>query len=89
MATLAELEQQKRELETRLEAGDLAAEVELARVDRAISARRQKIRHSRKRLVAARDAVAAGMAPDEARKPQKRSSSVRGKTSRRPLNRFD
>jgi len=89
LATLAELELQKRELEDRLGAGDLSAEAELARVDRAISARRQKIQHSRKRLVAARDAVAAGMAPDEARKPKKRASPATGKTARRPLNRFD
>lgn len=89
MATLAELERQKRELEDRLGAGELSAEAELARVDRAIAARRQKIQHSRKRVVAARDAVAAGMAPDEARKPKQRSSSALRKKARRPLNRFE
>ena len=89
VATLAELEEQKRALEDRLEAGDLSVEAGLARIDRAISARRQTIQHSRKRLGAARDAVAAGMSADEARNPQKRGSSTAKKKIQRSLNRFE
>ena len=89
VATLAELEEQKRELEDRLEAGDLSVEAGLARIDRAISARRQTIQHSRKRLGAAHDAVAAGMSVDEARKPKKRVSSKATKKTARSLNRFE
>ncbi|MFW2403210.1 MAG: hypothetical protein ACN4GT_00505, partial [Gammaproteobacteria bacterium] len=73
MATLADLEEQKRELEARLDAGDLTAQAALARVDRAIAARRLKIQHSRKRVAAAQSAVAAGMPADDARKPNKRA----------------
>jgi len=89
VATLTELEEQKRELEARLAAGDPSAERALTRMDRAISARRQTIQHSRKRLAVARDAVAAGMSPDEARKPQRRTAPTAAKKSRGPLNRFD
>jgi hypothetical protein len=90
MATLSELEEQKRALEARLESGDLSAEAALMRLDRAIEARRMKINHSRQRVAAAHDAVAAGMPTDEARKPRKRASSrgAGGKTSR-SLNRFE
>ncbi|MBT8443410.1 MAG: hypothetical protein KJO13_01615, partial [Gammaproteobacteria bacterium] len=89
MATLADLEEQKRELEARLDAGDLSAQAAIARVDRAISARRLKIEHSRKRVAAAHSAVAAGMPAADARKPSKRAPASRSANKRRPLNRFE
>ena len=46
MATLEKLEEQKRELEERLYAGDVSAEAALERIDRAIEARKLKIEHS-------------------------------------------
>ena len=89
MTTLTDLEEQKRELEERLDAGDLSAQAALARVDRAIAARRLKIQHSRKRVAAAHSAVAAGMPTDEARRPKKRAAASRSDNKRRPLNRFE
>ena len=87
MATLADLEEKKRELEARLADGDMSVEPALDRLDRAIAARTQQIQYSRKRLSAAHDAVDAGMDPAEARKkqsgPAKRKKPVRG-----PINRF-
>lgn len=88
MATLTELEEQKRMLEERLDDGDLSAQAALARIDRAIAARRQKIQHSRKRLAAARGAVAAGMPAEEARKPGAGSAAPKV-AKKRPLNRFE
>ncbi len=87
MATLAELEEKKRELEEQLAAGDLSVEPALDRIDRAIAARTQKIQYSRKRLSAAHDAVKAGMDPDEARKKQTGRAKHK-KPLRGPLNRF-
>lgn len=87
MTTLAELEERKRELEARLDAGDPAAEAALVQLDRAISARTRQIQHSRKRLEAARDAVQAGMAPDEARKRRARPGATKKKPAG-PVNRF-
>jgi len=87
LATLADLEEKKRELEARLAAGDPDAEAALDRLDRAIAARTQQIQYSRKRLSVARDAVDAGMDPDEARK--KRTGRVkRKKPGGGPVNRF-
>jgi len=87
VATLADLEEKKRELEARLADGDMSVEPALDRLDRAIAARTQQIQYSRKRLSAAHDAVDAGMDPAEARKkqsgPAKRKKPVRG-----PINRF-
>ncbi len=87
MATLADLEEKKRELEVRLADGDVSVEPALDRLDRAIAARAQQIQYSRKRLSAARNAVDAGMDPADARKkqsaPAKRKKPVRG-----PINRF-
>jgi len=87
MATLADLEEKKRKLEARLADGDLSVEPALDRLDRAIAARTQQIQYSRKRLSAARDAVAAGMDPDEARK-KRTTRSTRKKPTRGPVNRF-
>jgi len=87
LATLADLEEKKRELEARLADGDLSVEPALDRLDRAISARTQQIQYSRKRLSVARNAVDAGMNPDEARK--KTSGKVkRKKPASGPINRF-
>lgn len=87
MATLADLEDKKRELQARLEAGDLSVEPALEQLDRSIVARKQQVEYSRRRLSAVRDAVDAGMDPEEARKKPsgraKRKKPVRG-----PINRF-
>jgi hypothetical protein len=90
VATLESLLEKKRELEAKLAAGDASAETALARLDRAIEARTQKIQHSKKRLDVARDAVAAGMSAEEARRPRTkpdRKKVAKSKT-RRPINRF-
>ena len=91
MATLANLQEQKRELLEKLNAGDLSVESALARIDRAIVSRTQKIQHSRKRLAAVKNAVQAGVPLEETRKPKgesdvKKSAKIR---TRRPLNRFE
>ena len=89
MATLAQLEEERRELEARLESGDLSAEAALVRVDAAIRSRLKKIQHSQKRLAAVKDAVAKGMPVEEAKAVK--GTSVRNKAKRRsstPLNRF-
>jgi hypothetical protein len=90
MATLESLLEKKRELEAKLDAGDLSAEAALARLDRAIEARTKKIQHSKKRLNVARDAVDAGMTPEEARRPRTSADKKKAAKSkvRRPVNRF-
>ena len=90
MATLAKLEEQKRELEDRLADGDLTAEAALERIDRAIAARTQKITHSQKRLAAVKEAVAQGV-PVADTKPAKvaaRASKNALARKKDPLNRF-
>ncbi len=87
LATLANLEDKKRELEARLADGDLSVEPALNRVDRAIAARTKQVQYSRKRLSAARAAVDAGMDPDEARK-KPAVSGKRKKPTGGPINRF-
>ena len=90
MATLESLLERKRELQAKLDAGDLSAEASLAQLDRAIEARTQKIQHSKKRVDVARDAVDAGMAPEEARRPRTKADrkKVSKSRARRPMNRF-
>jgi len=90
MATLASLEEQKRELEEKLNAGDLSVEPALARIDRAIMARTRTIQHSKKRLDAVRKAVAAGVPVDEARRRKTTAGENPANKARRknPLNRF-
>ena len=61
MATLQQLQTRKRELEDKLHAGDLSVEKALEQLDRAISARTLKVQHSRQRLEATKQAVAAGV----------------------------
>ena len=68
MATLQELQMRKRALEDKLHAGDLSVEPALELLDRAISGRTLKVQHSRQRLDAAKEAVAAGLDKDEARR---------------------
>ncbi len=87
MATLADLQERKAKLEAQLSDGDLSVEPALERVDRAIAARTKEIQYSRKRLDAARDAVKAGMAPEDARKKPRRGSKKKPPASG-PLNRF-
>lgn len=90
MATLEELQTRKQELENKLNAGDLSAEPLLKQVDRAISARTLKVRHSRQRLEAVKQAVASGMDKDEARQMNTKAAAkilaeLRAKKS---MNRF-
>ncbi len=90
MAALAKLQEQKRELEEKLCAGDLSVEPALERIDRAIVARTQKIQHSRKRLAAVKHAVKAGV-PREETRPSKVSTNAKKIAKarvKRPLNRF-
>jgi hypothetical protein len=90
MATLEKLQEQKRELEAKLNAGDLSVEAALERVDRAIASRTLKIQHSQKRLAAVKQAVAAGMDPDEARRARNKAAAAKLAEARknRPLNKF-
>ena len=90
MATLEKLQEQKRELEEKLNAGDLSVEAALERVDRAIAARTLKIQHSQKRLAAVKQAVAAGMDPGEARRARNKTTAAKLAEARknRPLNKF-
>ncbi|MFT5503146.1 MAG: hypothetical protein ACI845_000327 [Gammaproteobacteria bacterium] len=89
MATLENLQEQKRKLENRLADGDLSAEPALDRIDRAISARTQKINYSQKRLAVVKDAVAKGVAVQDMKptKIAKRASAINAK-KKQPLNRF-
>ena len=88
LATLEELEEKKQALEERLFAGDASVEAALEQVDRAIAARSKQINYSRRRLDAARDAVKAGMSPEEARKKQSGSGRAKKKLANKPVNRF-
>jgi hypothetical protein len=90
MATLEKLQERKRELEEKLNAGDLSVEAALERVDRAIASRTLKVQHSRKRLDAVKQAVAAGMDPDEARRRNNKAIAAKLAEARkkRSLNRF-
>lgn len=67
----------RRELEDKLHAGDLSVEPALNLIDRAISGRTLKVQHSRQRLEAAKQAVAAGMDKDEARRINTRAMAKR------------
>jgi hypothetical protein len=90
MATLEKLQEQKRELEERLYAGDTSAEAALEHIDRAIEARKLKIAHSRQRLAAVKGAVKAGV-PLAETTPSKVSSTAKKiakARAKRPLNRF-
>ena len=95
MATLEQLQAKRRELEEKLNAGDLSVETALAHTDRAISSRTLKVQHSRQRLEATKQAVAAGMDKDKARRIDNRTADSRTTAkklaelrARRPLNRF-
>ena len=89
MATLEQLEEQKREAEERLADGDPRAEAALDRIDKAIAARTRQIQHSRKRLAAVKEAVAKGVAlEDTTPKKVAAKSRAKGKTNK-PINRFE
>ena len=91
MATLKQLEEQRDELESRLEAGDAAAEGALTRLDAAIRARLLKIQHSQKRLQAVKTAVSKGVSVEQA-KAAKPKSAARKKAeakASKPVNRFE
>lgn len=90
MATLEKLQEQKRELEERLSAGDLSAEPALERIDHAIAVRTLKVQYSQKRLAAVKEAVKAGVPLEETRpsKAAKTANKVAKARVKRPLNRF-
>jgi len=93
MATLESLLEQKRDLEDRLADGDVRAEAALARIDKAIAARKLKINHSQKRVAAVKQAVSVGVPVEEARKskPAKKnaSKSASPRPGQRGVNRFE
>jgi len=90
VATLEQLQARKRELEEKLNAGNLAAELELARIDNAIASRTRTIEHSQKRLAAVKNAVKKGLSVADAKTVKPRSAAQRKAVVRakKPLNRF-
>jgi len=90
VATLEQLQARKRELEEKLNAGNLAAELELARIDNAIASRTRTIEHSQKRLAAVKNAVKKGLSVADAKAVKPRSAAQRKAVVRakKPLNRF-
>ena len=90
MATLEKLQERQRDLEARLADGDLSAEAELERVDRAIRARSLDLAYGRKRHAAVKEAVKAGVPLAETRKRRTQADVDRLSKARakRPLNRF-
>ncbi|UCG72536.1 MAG: hypothetical protein JSV45_15030 [Chromatiales bacterium] len=90
MATLEQLRERQRELEERLADGDLSAEAELERVDRAIRARSLDVDYARKRHAAVKTAVKAGVPLADTRKRRTQADVDRLAKARakRPLNRF-
>jgi len=91
MATLDQLQEQKRDLEERLYSGDESAESQLERVEAAIRVRTQKIQHSQKRLAAVKDAVAKGLTVDQAKsaKPESKAKKSARLVANKPVNRFE
>jgi|GEM_PF-899644 len=91
MATLAQLEEQKRELEEKLDAGDISAEAALARIDAAIRSRTKKIQHSQQRLAAVRNAVEKGMSVEQAKavKPKTAAQKKAARRTDKSVNRFE
>jgi len=77
MATLQQLQMRRRELEDQLNAGDLSVQRALEIIDRAISGRTLKVKHSRQRLEAVKQAVAAGVDKDEARRANSKTMAKR------------
>ena len=90
MTTLDKLRERQRELEARLADGDLSAEAELERIDRAIRARSLDVAYARKRHAAVKDAVQAGVPLADTRKRRTQADVDRLDKARakRPLNRF-
>ena len=91
MATLKQLEEQREELEERLEGGDIGAESALARLDAAIRARLLKIQHSQKRLQAVKAAVSKGVSLEQAKagKPKSVARKKAEAKANKPVNRFE
>jgi len=90
LATLEQLRERQRELEARLADGDLSAEAELERVDRAIRARSLDVEYARKRHTAVKGAVKAGVPLADTRKRRTQADVERlaKERAKRPLNRF-
>lgn len=90
MPTLEQLQQRKQELEEKLHAGDLAVEVTLLQIDRAISSRVRKVQHSQLRLEAVKQAVSVGMDKDQARRLNNKAAAknLAELRAKRLLNRF-
>jgi len=90
LATLDKLRERQRELEDRLADGDLSAEAELERIDRAIRARSLDVAYARKRHAAVKDAVQAGVPLADTRKRRTQADVDRLAKARakRSLNRF-
>lgn len=75
MASLKQLQRRREALQAKLDAGDPSAEAALQLVDRAISCRTLTVQHSRQRLEAVKQAVAAGADQDESRRPDSRTAA--------------
>ena len=90
MATLRQLQMRKQELEEKLHAGDLSVETTLQQLDRAISSRTLMVQHSQQRLVAVKQAVAAGMDKDAARRVNNKAAAIKlaELRAKQILNRF-
>jgi len=90
MPTLQQLQMRKQELEEKLHAGDMTVEVKLEQIDRAISSRTRKVQNSKLRLEAVKQAVAAGMDKDQARRVNNKAAAQKlaEMRAKRLLNRF-
>lgn len=90
MATLEQLQETKRELEEKLNAGDLSVEPALERIDNAIASRTRTVKYSQKRLAVVKDAVKKGMSVEAAKsvKPKSAAGKKAAARARKPLNRF-
>ena len=90
MATLAQLQEKKAELEEKLYAGDDSVEATLEQVDRAIAARTRTVEHSQKRLAAVKEAVAKGMSVADAKavKPKSAAQRKAAALKNKSINRF-
>jgi hypothetical protein len=88
VATLESLLEQKRDLEDRLANGDARAEAALDRIDRAIMERKKTIAHSQQRVAAVKQAVAAGVPQEQARKGKPKGKKPAGPKDE-TINRFE
>jgi ATP-dependent protease HslVU (ClpYQ) ATPase subunit len=90
MPTLRQLQERRKELEEKLQAGDLSVEATLDQIDRAISSRTLKVQNSQTRMEVVKQAVAAGMDKDKARRINVKASvkKLAELRAKRLLNRF-